>query len=421
MAPAADMDRSMPMKVFPVAMKNTFLEVPRPPPLLQLERAATDPLRQPPGLVDEMDPMWYENPDDNKDSCWVADAASTAPSTTPETTPNALPTSPPPPLLELERFETYDQFESPSRTAVCLADSLAHPPPFLELERFETYDHFDSPSRTALPQLELLPTCGLHDGLGCAPAPLPLGLERYETYDPFESAPSPALLAPPPVGVAGPGAVGCEAHLPKDARPAPRMPPPPLQAPARVPPPPLQAPAPTFAPGEARAASGSEPSPEEGRGRPGLTQLDAGGVTWLRWTVDARRLESQDKVAVSPEFTIDLPGLGARAFRMALNPRVVNDKKRGAGFKKAKGRGTVTLKCCEELPAGAPCVAFSVRVGAGDTAQPTRGPTVHDFAEQTCGGLTGCKDEWNFSNSIDESGTFLISVEVAPVPASMKH
>ena len=52
--------------------------------------------------------------------------------------------------------------------------------------------------------------------------------------------------------------------------------------------------------------------------------------------------------AVSPKWKIPFPGLGEKSFLLVLHPLAVNDQKHGAGFKKAKGKGTVELKYIEE-------------------------------------------------------------------------
>merc|ERR1712216_187434 len=78
------------------------------------------------------------------------------------------------------------------------------------------------------------------------------------------------------------------------------------------------------------------------------------GINHVSWQVDARKLDSQDKQAVSPQFVIALPVLGPQPFKIALYPKVTNDSKRGASFKKAKGKGKVVLKCEAQLPPSVP-------------------------------------------------------------------
>lgn len=76
------------------------------------------------------------------------------------------------------------------------------------------------------------------------------------------------------------------------------------------------------------------------------TEEGENGAFCVSWTVDARKLKASDKVAVSPAFQVPTaPG----NFRMMLLPKVVDDRKGGASFKRAKGKGLVQVKCEENL------------------------------------------------------------------------
>lgn len=140
------------------------------------------------------------------------------------------------------------------------------------------------------------------------------------------------------------------------------------------------------------------------------------GSTRVHWSADGRRLESHMKQIVSPEFTIELPGLGPAAFKFAIFPKAVNDQKHGSGFKKAKGKGRVVIKCEEHLPEGTSdaVMRFLISIGSGGKQQPLRGPVTHDFSEQPCGGLASCNDEWSFTTAVDESGIFVVSFLILP-------
>jgi len=141
----------------------------------------------------------------------------------------------------------------------------------------------------------------------------------------------------------------------------------------------------------------------------------ANGHTILHWAVDAKKLESQDKQQVSPQFEVRFPGHSPQTFQLVIYPTVVNDGRRGAGFKKAKGRGRVVLKCQSvELPEGFPYVSFSISIGKGDLLQPLRGPTAHNFRDQSCGGLPKKKEEWDFKSGVDDSRTVAVNVELWP-------
>merc|ERR1711988_963068 len=145
----------------------------------------------------------------------------------------------------------------------------------------------------------------------------------------------------------------------------------------------------------------------------GITCTVLGTVHHVSWQVDAKKLESQDKQAVSPQFIIDLPELGPQPFKIALYPKIVNDGKRGASFKKAKGKGRVLLKCEAQLPRDSPELGFRIGIGRGDKLQVPRGPVAHNFSEQSMCGLQKADEEWDFNAAVDESGTFVVSVALA--------
>lgn len=133
------------------------------------------------------------------------------------------------------------------------------------------------------------------------------------------------------------------------------------------------------------------------------------------WAVDARKLDSQDKQAVSPDFTLDLAGEGPQPFRLVIKPTPKNDGRRGAGFKKSKGRGRVELKCEVQRPSGAPNLTFRLCVGRGATKQGVRGPVSYNFADDgSCCGLPKGQEEWDFRSAIDDTRCFLICLEALP-------
>jgi len=143
-----------------------------------------------------------------------------------------------------------------------------------------------------------------------------------------------------------------------------------------------------------------------------LRASSPGGVLHVRWTVDARKLRGRDKIAVSPPFELDSP---RGTFRLMLCPKAVSDRKGGASFQKAKGRGFVQVKCeaaLGEATAGVLSLRISVDSGRpGSAAQePSRGPVRHDFAQS---GVCCHEEEWNFTQAVDEaSQTFAVSVEL---------
>jgi len=154
--------------------------------------------------------------------------------------------------------------------------------------------------------------------------------------------------------------------------------------------------------------------PDIGRQPNGITLTVFGNIHHVSWQVDARKLESQDKQTVSPSFVVDLPVLGPQPFKLALYPTITSDSKRGASFKKAKGKGKVVLKCEAQLPTTVPEIGFRIGIGRGDKLQLPRGPVAHNFSEQSMRGLAKAEEEWDFTLAVDESGTFVVSVALAP-------
>jgi hypothetical protein len=169
-----------------------------------------------------------------------------------------------------------------------------------------------------------------------------------------------------------------------------------------------------------------------------------GSCLRIFWTVDAKKLKVKDKVAVSPPFELDekVPG----TFRMMLYPKIVSDRKGGASFKKAKGKGSVHIKC--ESPEGEVhdgVVALRIWVASNaeesdecgtavapvrhvqksaeqedDTAEDEdeandqpRGPVLHNFAEGGICGLPKDEEEWNFGKATDElTQRFVVRLEI---------
>lgn len=366
-----------------------------------------------------------------------------------------------PPPLSLENFVTDDPFR-PTPNAADLARGLpleqfevdmpftpsaaqklglAAPPP-LSLEYVATDDPFQPAGMPAPPPLmldfaatddpsfyrngapDLLPPPGL--------PPPPPPLELFESEDPFEKP-----LDLPQVHSSEP------AFVPLPTRPAKCGPPPPPVAPAPFigtplpvlpPPPPPPAmpsmPAPDFVAPSPHEAPKATPGHNPGAGIAAVLATElrqsgllvrpttSAGCTHVHWTVDARKLEGQDKQAVSPVFSVELPGYGPTPFKLVLYPKATNDGKHGAGFKKAKGHGRVVLKCEAQLPENLADVSFRVGVGRPgpekETLQPFRGPVSQNFFEHSCHGLLKSDEDWDFSASVDESRSFLVTVEITP-------
>jgi len=173
-------------------------------------------------------------------------------------------------------------------------------------------------------------------------------------------------------------------------------------------------------------SSGGEPVPASNEtsrgGPPALPQPQTltrafsvtSGFYRVYWTVDARKLRANDKQAVSPPFQLSFgdhfPNV---AFKMMIYPKIVNDSKGGASFKKARGRGFVQLKCEAELFDVAAPVNFRIAIGSKETLQEPRGPVCHNFSASAVCGLRKEEEEWDFAAVVDqESMTFVVCLEI---------
>jgi len=130
------------------------------------------------------------------------------------------------------------------------------------------------------------------------------------------------------------------------------------------------------------------------------------GDQLIHWAVKARILGTSDKSVVSPEFLIDVPGVGACPFRMVLVPRAKGDSKGAGSFRKAKGHGKIELKCEAELPEHVP--PFKVFLWIGETPCLARGPVQQRFAQQSVCSLPREDDDWDFAAVVDDSDSFVV-------------
>jgi len=130
----------------------------------------------------------------------------------------------------------------------------------------------------------------------------------------------------------------------------------------------------------------------------------------VQWPVDSKKLRCRDKQVVSPSFEV-FPGC---SFKLMLKPKAMGDKKHQEGFQRAKGWGSVELKCVEGASV-APALQFWISVGDGSF----RGPVTHDFSESTVSGLTKGEESFNFASAVDgKSSTFLVSLQAFPIDSS---
>jgi len=351
---------------------------------------------------------------------------------------------PAPAPLQLEFVETEDPF----RSTPAAAESLGLPmPPMLTLEYIATDDPFRSTTPTgSAPAYIFRDSEGKNDCFsrdeyvgapwvdmstppGLAAPPPPLALESYDTEDHFEDplqlaymqTSEPAFVAlpsmparcgpPPPPMFAAPILIGGQVDSPPP-------PPPPAM--------PLMA-APTLDAPVSHDVPMAQPGQTPGAGIKALlsTELQSTGVlarpatasgcTHVHWAVSARKLDGQDKQAVSQVFMVELPGHGPTPFKLVIYPKATNDGKHGAGFKKAKGKGRIVLKCEAQLEEDLADVSF--RIGVGRAGQEFRGPETGNFFHFSNHGLSKCDEEWDFAASVDDSRMFVVTAEIAPAAA----
>merc|ERR1711994_1081046 len=83
----------------------------------------------------------------------------------------------------------------------------------------------------------------------------------------------------------------------------------------------------------------------------------------LIWRADARKLKTSDNQSVSPPF--ELCFTREVQFKLVIQPHVQNGGRGGASFKKANGKGSVLLRCLDEVtPDMNPVLSFRILVGS---------------------------------------------------------
>lgn len=137
------------------------------------------------------------------------------------------------------------------------------------------------------------------------------------------------------------------------------------------------------------------------------------GKERIRWSVDARKLESHDTKVLSPEFYLRLPTFEApQPFRLMV--LATESLGRGGGsFRKAGGKGRIALKCESSVIEGMATMFVKVLVGNPGSLQYARGPFFHNFADWCCCNLQKDDEDWNLKSVVDsETKRFEICLEV---------
>eukprot|EP00930_Biecheleria_cincta_P089614 TRINITY_DN78957_c0_g1_i1.p1 TRINITY_DN78957_c0_g1~~TRINITY_DN78957_c0_g1_i1.p1 ORF type:complete len:409 (-),score=76.29 TRINITY_DN78957_c0_g1_i1:60-1286(-) len=140
------------------------------------------------------------------------------------------------------------------------------------------------------------------------------------------------------------------------------------------------------------------------------------GFFRVHWTVDGRKLKSNDKQTVSPPFELSLGSqFPSVTFKMMIYPQAVTEGKGGSCFKKSKGKGYVQLKCEAELAEAFAKVLFRISIGSGSAMKAARGPVEHDFSLSAVCGLPEDQMIWDFLEVVDpDSLTFVVCLEIVP-------
>jgi len=135
----------------------------------------------------------------------------------------------------------------------------------------------------------------------------------------------------------------------------------------------------------------------------------------LSWLVDAGKLESTDKQITSPQFKVPLIKHDPEAaFVLMLHAKQSYLSKRGGSFKKARGKGKVSVKCQSDVVTDNAGLTFRIMVSSTDESkiQPARGPVQHNFFEQSVAELPKVSEEWDFSASVDDkTRKFIVSMK----------
>jgi hypothetical protein len=152
------------------------------------------------------------------------------------------------------------------------------------------------------------------------------------------------------------------------------------------------------------------PVPQPTQQSKNLTLSQSPGYLHARWSMDARKLRSNDKHAVSPSFELPIKDGPKGPFKIIMQPKPTSLGHGGECFKKSKGRGMLQLKC--ESDEFDPCTSltFSFAIGRGITMQGPCTPFTHDFAANAM--AEACRTvEWDFAAAV-EAGAQTLDVEL---------
>lgn len=130
--------------------------------------------------------------------------------------------------------------------------------------------------------------------------------------------------------------------------------------------------------------------------------------TIYHWTIDAKKLRSNDRSVVSRPFTLAIGGPGSEEVtcKMMLYARTLKQGKAGQSFKLSGGQGSLQLKCEHDLSGFMHSrVSLRFSVGSGQESKLVH----HNFSQSAA----CASQDWDFSKAVDKSTqTLNVSVEV---------
>lgn len=126
----------------------------------------------------------------------------------------------------------------------------------------------------------------------------------------------------------------------------------------------------------------------------------AAGLQWA-FMLLAAPLQTRDCNIVLPKGSDDVlklsfPGQPNVPFKLILHPSAQT-----GGFRKAKGKGTITLKCNTALQANVPAIMrfwLGIANNPHSGGETFRGPFTHDFSQSSS---LSMPDVWNFKDFVD--------------------
>jgi len=136
------------------------------------------------------------------------------------------------------------------------------------------------------------------------------------------------------------------------------------------------------------------------------------GAYRITWYVDARKLDSNDKQAVSPAFEMSWKEWAeTKTFKVMLFPEAPPEVRGAYNFKKARGRGYLRLKCEDDLGPKSHFVTMRMSMG-----EESRGPVKHDFAQSVSCGLPKRNQVWDCKKLCMDArnSMLLVTLDILP-------